>query len=344
MNVPSTLAMLPKNGKPFGMTGNESLDKLRAGIHDFIQWRDKARAGGAKIHCLPYLDVHLVKPYFDGSIANVDKRLPGSLIKNVYDEFVPYNTGEQYLVLPTLNNACGQHLLSVLKLWLDEQDFDGLYLDEWDHSRARVSFNHHDGYSALLDQDGNLVRKIGFVPLLTRSFQKKFVDEVINRGKIVFANQFDHTLASAKLPVVHFAEPLGSYDYKLFAAQLTATPLSLHVARTQSIWTDVKEFLKRGVLMCYYFKYFEGNHILKQIYPITVTEVWPGYVVGKHKMVTMHSGSYTFNRSTPMVGYVYAGKEAQCTRTVQSERQPDGSSHITLKLTNDEVAVIVEGQ
>ncbi|MAX23281.1 MAG: hypothetical protein CMJ19_02160 [Phycisphaeraceae bacterium] len=344
MNVPSTLAMLPKNGKPFGMTGNESIEQLREGIQDFIDWRDKARKGGAKIHALPYLDVHLVKPYFDGSLDNVAKRLPGSLIKNAYDEYVPYNTGEQYLVLPALNNACGQHLLRVLKLWLDEQDFDGLYLDEWDHSRARVSFNHHDGYSALLDRDGKLVRKVGFVPLLTRDFQKRYVDEVTQRGKMVFANQFDHTRVAAELPVIHFAEPLGSYDYKLFAAQLTATPLSLHVARSRSIWTDVKEFLKRGVLMCYYFKYFEGDHILKKIYPITVDEVWPGYVVGQHKMVTLHSGSYTFNRSTPLVGYVYAGPKAQCVRTVQSQSQADGISQVTLTLTEDEVAVIVEAK
>ncbi|HCD34734.1 MAG TPA: hypothetical protein DER01_20160, partial [Phycisphaerales bacterium] len=49
MNIPSTLAMLPKDGKPFGLTGNESLDQIRKGTESFIAWRDKARAGGAKI-------------------------------------------------------------------------------------------------------------------------------------------------------------------------------------------------------------------------------------------------------------------------------------------------------
>ncbi len=342
LNVPSTLAFLPKKGKPFGLTGNESVAQFREGTKTFREWCEKARKAGCKIKALPYLDVHLVKPYFDKSLKNIDKRLPGSLIKDSEGKFVPYCTGEQWLVLPTLNNACGKHLMEILKLLLDEQKFDGLYLDEWDHSRSRVSFNHFDGYSAIINEKAELVRKIGFVPLLTKSFQKKFVGEVIKRGKIVFANQFDCTMSSAKLPVTHFAEPLGSYDYKLFAAQLTATPLSLHVARTTSVWKDVKEFLKRGVLTCYYFKYFFGDHILKKCFPITVKEVWPGCVVGKKKIVTMNSGKYSFDRNKQLKAYIYSGEKALLSKTLNSQKRQDGNQEIVLNLTSDQVAVIVE--
>ena len=344
LNIPSTLAMLPKAGKPFGLTGNENLQQIREGTKSFREWRDKAKQAGCKIKALPYLDVHLVKPYFDKGLKNVDKRLPGSLIKDAYDKFVPYSTGEQWLVLPALDNACGKHLMNVLKLLLDEQKFDGLYLDEWDHSRARVSFNHFDGYSAIINKNAELVRKIGFVPLLTRDFQKKFVEEVIKRGKIVFANQFDGTMSSAKLPVIHFGEPLGSYDYKLFAAQLTATPLSLHVARTRSVWQDVKEFLKRGVLTCYYFKYFHGDHVLKKCFPITVKEVWPGYIVGKKKIVTMSSGRYSFDRDKALTAFIYSGSKALLHSKITSAQRADGKHEISLKLTSDQVAVIVEKQ
>lgn len=348
VEIGASMGMIPnesKLGKLEHLTGNEELKFIRKGSKYLWQWRDKAKKAGCEVKALPYLDVHLVRPYFDKGLENIDKRLPDSLIKDAYGEFLTYSTGQQYLVVPRLDNGCGKHLMKVLELLLDEQKFDGLFLDEWDHSRARISFNHFDGYSALIGKDAKLVRKIGFVPLLTREFQKAFIGEISKRGKIAVANQFDATMSSAKLPVIHLAEPLGLDNYggyKIFAAQLTATPLSLHVQRSKYIWPDVKGLLKHGVLMCNYFKFFYGDHILKKCYPITVKEVWPGYVVGEKKIVTMSSGRYSFDRDKALTAFIYSGLEAQLCDTMTSVQQPDGKHEISFKLNSDQVVVIIE--
>ena len=120
--------------------------------------------------------------------------------------------------------------------------------------------------------------------------------------------------------------------------------MSLHVARTRSVWQDVKEFLKRGVLTCYYFKYFHGDHVLKKCFPITVKEVWPGYIVGKKKIVTMSSGRYSFDRDKALTAFIYSGSKALLHSKITSAQRADGKHEISLKLTSDQVAVIVEKQ
>lgn len=122
---------------------------------------------------------------------------------------------------------------------------------------------------------------------------------------ILFANQFDCTFEAAQLPVSHFAEPVAFDSYLLKAAQAGRTPISLTRKRKNEAWVDVKEFLKMGILTCYYAARLTGNHILKKVYPITPREIGPGYVVGEKKIVTMLPGKYTFNRNKKLKAFIY---------------------------------------
>jgi len=342
IQIASASAVAPYRWQPDRLGtlyGNESLELIRQGIVHFRTWRDEVRAAGAVVRCLPYVDVHLCRVVGKRTLADVEKRLPGCLVRDAFDMPVAYRAGWLYCVLPTLENACGRHLLDLLRLYMDEAKFDGLYLDEWDHSRARVSFCHEDGVSALLDAEGRLMRKVGFVPMLAKPFQMRFVEELTKRSATIFANQFDDTLAAAQLPIVHFAEPGGSYDsYLISAAQVSRTPLSLHVKRRTpgGVWADTKEFLKRGVLLCYYWRYLHGDHVLKRCYPITVRELWPGVVIGDDRIVTCASGTFSLGRRKPLRAYVYTGPKGTLARTA------DGPGAVALTLGDDEVAVIVE--
>jgi hypothetical protein len=347
IQIASASAVAPEKNqdKLVPLFGNEELGLLRQGTIYFQRWRSAVRECGAEVRCLPYLNVHLCRLVGDRTLADVEKRLPVCLVKDAYGKPVAYRAGWLYCVLPTLENACGRHLFDVLRLYMDEDRFDGIYLDEWDHSRARVSFCHEDGMSALLDPQGRIVKKVGFVPIMTKTFQTKFVAELTKRNAVIFANQFDDTLAAAQLPVVHFAEPGGSYEeYLLYAAQVSRTPLSLHVKRTQGVWQDVKEFLKRGLLLCYYWKYLHGDHVLKRCYPITVKEIWPGVVIGEDRIVTCASGIFSLGREKPLTGYVYAGPDGLLVKKVRQTSALQGQVSMTLALDPDQVAVIVEEQ
>jgi hypothetical protein len=321
--------------------GNEPIEWMRAGVGVFLDWRSDMRERGVEVKCLPYLDAHIVRLMRDRTLDDLEERLPGCLIHDAWGDPVAYRSGWLYNTLPTLDNPSGKHLLEVLRLYMDEAGFDGIYLDEWDHSRSRVSFSHEDGMSALLDEGGRIVRKVGIVPIMARDFQVRFIEELVARDAVIFANQFDDTLTASQLPVVHFAEPGGSYDsYLLAAAQCSRTPLSLHVKATRGVWQDAKEFLKRGLLMCYYWKYLHGDHVLKRCFPITVREVWPGVVIGEDRIVTCASGTFTLSGDEPLTAYVYSGPDGTLSETVAANAEVAGHSAVELTLTDDQIAVV----
>ncbi len=344
IDVAATTAVMPfEDGRAGTLYGNEELDLLRTGIEPFVAWREAVREHGAEPDCLPYMDVHLCRLVGERTLDDLETRLPGCLIRAAWGGPVAYRTGWLYNVLPTLDNPCGRHLFDVLRLFMDELEFGGIYLDEWDHSRARVSFSHEDGMSALLDDEGRIVRKVGIVPIMARDFQVAFIEELVERDAVIFANQFDATLTPAQLPVVHFAEPFGSYDnYLLAAAQCCRTPLALHVKATRGIWQDAREFLKRGLLMCYYWKYLHGDHVLKRCFPITVRELWPGVVIGDDRIVTCASGTFTLGRDLPLTAYVYAGPEGTLQAEVAANASVEGHVAVELALTDYQIAVIME--
>jgi len=328
---------------PAPLYGNEQLEVIRKGLDDYANWREEVHRRGVEVPCLPYVNPHLCRLVGGRTLDDLEQRLPGCLVRDAYGTPVAYRAGWLYCVLPTLDNPVGKHLLEVLRLYLDERKFEGIYLDEWDHSRARVSFSHEDGISALLDADGRLLRKVAFVPIIAKEFQVNYVREMTQRNAIIFANQFDDTLTAAQLPIIHFAEPGGSYDeYLLCAAQCSRTPMALHVKRTQGIWQDAKEFLKRGLLMCYYWKYLHGDHVLKRYFPITVRELWPGVIVGEDRIITCASGTFTLGREKPLTAYIYSGPAGELSSTVEGNAEVDGHAAVELELTDDQIAVVME--
>jgi len=344
MDIIGASSMLPdQKGWPRGLYGNETLDLIRAGLGPYNDWRRKAAAGGSKAKFLPYVNPHLCRIVPEKTLADAEQRLPGCLIRDAYGTPIAYRTGWLYCFLPTLGNPCGRHVANVVRMYLDDEKFDGIYFDEWNHSRARLSFNHHDGLSALLDHDGNIVRKIGVVAIMTKTLQVKLVEEVRKRNGTIFVNQFDDTLTAAQLPVVPFAEPGFSYDSRLLAAaQLSRPPHSLHIHKTKGIWNDAKQFLKRGLLMCYYWRYLHGDHFLRRCYPITVKEIRPGIVFGEHKIVTSCSGTFSLGGDRPLTAYTYRGPGGLLVETVEASRPVHGETAIRLSLSGDEIAVIVE--
>jgi hypothetical protein len=339
----SAMMRMGADQPPAPLFGNEQLEVIRQGLDDYANWRAEVHRRGVEVPCLPYVNPHLCRLVGERTLADLEQRLPGCLIRDAYGAPVAYRAGWLYCVLPTLHNPVGEHLLDVLRLYMDEQKFEGVYLDEWDHSRARVSFSHEDGLSALLDADGRILRKVAFVPIIAKEFQVNYVRELTRRNAVIFANQFDDTLTAAQLPIVHFAEPGGSYDeYLLSAAQCSRTPMALHVKRTQGIWRDAREFLKRGLLMCYYWKYLHGDHVLKRCFPITVRELWPGVIVGDDRIITCASGTFSLGREEPLTAYIYSGPTGELSSTVEGDAQVDGHAAVELRLTDDQIAVVIE--
>ncbi|MBT5608585.1 MAG: hypothetical protein HN742_12955 [Lentisphaerae bacterium] len=339
----STFLYPGTEGKSRMLFGGEPIETHREAAPSFTAWRDMIRRHGTTTPCLPYLNIHLSRLTDGETLDGLAQRFPGAIPLNPWGEPVAYRQGWLYCILPQVGNPVGQHLNQLLELYLDELEFDGIYLDEWDHSRARLSYGHADGVSALLDTDGKMVRKVGFVPILSRDFQVEFATRIARRGLTLFANQFDATLTAAQLPIVHFAEPVDYGSYLLSAAQLGRTPLSLHLKPRASLFSTVREFLKRGVLTCHYWYYLHGEHVLKHCFPITVREVHPGAVVGMDRIITCASGRFSLGTRNPLKATIFAAPDGLLENTIHSgARDAEGNAVIDLSLSEEHVAVITE--
>ncbi len=328
-----------KDGAIRMVYGNEPAPMIEEALARVSEFIKLAREAKVDAPFLLYTDVHLVRT--DGDPTVLDD-LDDSVVLNYRGEPVEYRPGWLYNLLPTSATKAGARFRENLETYFATDGIKGVFLDEWDHSRACYSYNHPDDHTALLDEAFNIQRKIGLVPLLIRDYQREVTDWLVKRKAVIYANQFDSTMSSTHLPIVHFAEPTQYDSYLLRGAQMSRTPLSLTVKRSSDPWLDTQEFLKYGVLTCFYAQRLTGNHLLRHVYPITVRKAGPGYVIGDDRVVTVTSGSYSFGDKRPMHAKIFGGPHGHLLRTERAEAGEGETTTLTLNLDRkqQEAAVI----
>ena len=288
---------------------------------------------------LIYTDVHLVRTdgLFDfGRRTKWQERLKDSVVRNISGNPVPYRSGTLYHVAPRPENAAGKQIARNLDIILNDRNFSGVFLDEWNHSNARVAFNLSDGTTALLNRDGSIARKVAVIPLYSRDFLLNTGRRVTEGGRIAFANQFDCLLDLMRLPLIHFAEPVAHEPcYLIRAAQASRTPLTLTCKRNTTAWSDVKYFLRYGIICCFYASRMYGDHLLKKLYPITIREIHPGVVIGEDRILTNRSGKFSLGNKRNLAAYIYSDPEGVFSRRIR------GGTTIELTLDPDHEAALI---
>lgn len=320
--------------------GNEKSDIYREGLRIPAKFLKDIRDAGLDLPLLMYLDPHLLSTQGAFNINTKERwedYFKDSVMHNSFGKTIPYRSGRLYHLAPRLNNASGKQITKNLDIVLNQEKFSGMFLDEWNHSRARIAYNLSDGKSALLNQDSEIEKKIAIIPLYSKDFLVE-TGKRVSEGRVTFANQFDCLKELMELPIIHFAEPVAhTYCYLIRAAQAGRTPLTLTCKRNTTAWSDVKFYLRYGVICCYYASRMYGDHVLKKLYPITVKEIYPGVVFGEDRIFTNQSGEFTLNRDKNLTAYIYSDPKGHFSRKVK------GGSTIQLKLNPDsEVAVIIE--
>jgi len=339
ITVPAVANSIPvSSGKALGekrmVYGNEPTSMIEAALKNSSEPL-AALMKEAKID-LPlsfYMDIHLVRTDEE---SHVPEDLSDGIVKDIHDQPVDYRPGWLHVVLPLANNSIGQRLRENLKAFFAKPYIGGVFLDEWDHSRARYDFGRSDGMTARLNTDLSINSKIGFIPQMIEDFQRETVDYLQQKQAIVFVNQMDQTAAAQALPVVHFAEPTQYDSYLLRSAQVAKTPLALNLKRSVNVWTDVYEYLKGSVLLCFYAKRLYGDHLLKYVYPIKVLSAEAGCVMGEDKIVTLRNGSYSFQDNSPLEALIFSAPNGTLERRISSQTTKDGKNFISLQLDTDE--------
>lgn len=335
ITVPALPDSLPvSSGKAMGQKrmvyGNEPTSMIEAALTNSSEgFAALMKEAGVKLPLLFYMDAHLVRT--DEGLQ-VPTDLADGIVKDIGGRPVDYQPGWLHVVLPLADNSVGERIKENLQAYFAKPYIGGVFLDEWDHSRARYDFGRSDGITARLNADLSINSKIGFIPRMTEDFQKETVDYLQQKKAVVYVNQMDQTAAAQALPVVHFAEPTQYESYLLRSAQVAKTPLALNLKRSVNVWTDVYEYLKGGVLLCFYAKRLYGDHLLKYIYPIKVLSAEAGCVMGEDKIVTLRDGAYSFQDNAPMEALIFSAPDGTLQRRISNQKTETGKNVISLKL------------
>jgi hypothetical protein len=186
---------------------------------------------------------------------------------------------------------------------MDECGLDGIYSDEFSwafgsRTYSRYDYSRSDGYSADLDEQGNVVRLKCDHGSTTEAAQLQMVREVLSRGKFFLGNGGNVLRSVGDLPIQRFVEG-GNGESRWPGAHLSAVPLILgnmgDEKTTGGVFASVKACLQQG---CIYSPMavnllLEGddNFVCKQ-YPLTIVRIGPGYVVGRERIITTVSREF----------------------------------------------------
>lgn len=210
-----------------------------------------------------------------------------------------------YYYTPRPGSEYLEAILNSLRRSMDEAASDAVYCDEFSwagRSRgySRYDYSRWDGYSADIDEEGNVVRLKSDNAYTSESCQLRMIHECLQRGKPFLGNGGSALRSVNSLPIHRFIEG-GNGHGTMAGGHLSAVPLVLgnmgDERSQQGVFDSVKQCLSIG---CIYSPtsvnlLLQGSdNFVCKLYPITVREIGPGTVKGEQRLITMHSGEYNW--------------------------------------------------
>jgi hypothetical protein len=200
----------------------------------------------------------------------------------------------------------GPYLRAILQSMMrgmDECRLDGLYSDEFGFAfssryYSRYDYSRNDGYSADLDDNGNILRRKADNGWLSQSAQLAMAGAVLQRDKFFLGNWGNVLNSLRHFPMHHFIEG-GNGPAQWGQGHLSAVPLVLgnmgNEKTLQGVFDSVRWCLSDG---CVYSPMSvnlllsgSDNFVCKQ-YPLTVRELGPGFVIGRERIITTVSRAF----------------------------------------------------
>ncbi len=182
---------------------------------------------------------------------------------------------------------------------------DGIYCDEfsWAGNRrdySRYDYSRWDGFSADLDADGKVLRLKSDNAAVTESCQLQMTAATVSRGRFFLGNGGNALRSLNDTPLHRFIEGGNGY-WAMANGHLSPVPLVLGNMGDETTAAGVFESVKQCLsLGCVYSPtavnlLLDGpDNFVCKLYPITVRELGPGWVVGEERLCTTVSRSYAW--------------------------------------------------
>jgi hypothetical protein len=240
-------------------------------------------------------------------------------------------------MVATLRNTFGRDMLAAVDRYRGEIAADGLYWDEMEnvaYGAPLITYNIADGHSCLLDpKTFSIQREIGITTLLGESHRLAVIQRARRNGGAVMGNGPPATRAMLHTHVPRMVE-IQHNDYWCHEGNL-GSPLGYMSSRT-----DFGNVIRALSMACLPVgtRYDYPHEISRFLFPFTPIELHAGYLLGKERIVTLHSGDYGWPGQQGRVAVRRFDRDGKLAETEIRTLRPGQRTRVTL--ADGEVAVI----
>jgi hypothetical protein len=309
----------------------------------WADYRNRLRRATAKLHEVkPGLKVLIYYDTQRDTHEDAGDLYPDSKLTNVKGEHLSTNWSGQYSLtwsmVATAENSFGKAMLGVIDACMDEIGADGLYWDEMEnvaYGYPLVTYSQWDGHSCLLDPKTYTVQaKVGLTTLLGERHRLAVMDKVRAKGGTLMGNGPTTTRALLAKHVQRMVE-IQHNDYWCYEGNLD-TPLGY--ASSRKDFGNVTRALGMATLLVGTARDYEYE-VPRYLFPFTPVELHHGYLLGKERIVTTHSGRYGWPEGTAECTLRYFDKDGKLRETTQVTAGA-GDGRARVDLDEGEVAVL----
>jgi len=309
---------------PFRQALKEAAAKLR-----------KARPG---IKVLMYYDTQ--RDTSDGG----EQRFRDSWLTNAEGQQLTTNWSGRYSLtrsmVATLDDSFGRAMLGVVERYMDDMGADGPYWDEMEctgYGSPLLTYSMPDGCSCILDpKTYTIVRPVGVTTLLGEGHRLEVIDRVRGKGGTLLGNGPPCTRALLAKKVQRMVE-IQHNDYWCYQGNLD-TPLGYASSRMDfGNWIRA---LKMATLLVG-TRYTYEHEISPYVFPFTPIELHHGYLLGRERIITLHTGTYGWPEDTSLVICHRFDKEGKRHAVDWPTTFRKGRTQTKVDLGQDEAAVLV---
>ena len=217
-----------------------------------------------------------------------------------------------YAFYPALDNSFHQAMLKSVDVAMDEMGLDGFFMDGLlgTYGGLYTYDGRWDGHTVQIDPETKTIkRKMASLRLISQPALIEFVRKVKAKGGVVVADNCMNTRSITKEDIL-FTWEVVSGPYLHLAPHPVGRGNPRRIKNELDVYRDVLDKLKWGMLYFYYGeKGITHKSVPSQMYPITIEEIHSGYVKGKERLVTMHSGVYGWRDDRDLhFAYRYDGR------------------------------------
>jgi hypothetical protein len=309
----------------------------------WADYRERLKAATAKLHAAkPDVKVLI---YYDSqrdTHANAGEVYPDSKLTTVAGTHDSTEWGGQYSLtwsmFATLRNSFGKAMLDVVDAYMDDIGADGLYWDEMENvafGYPLLTYAQPDGRSCILDPETHAVKQqVGITTLLGAEHRAAVVEKVRAKGGFVMGNGPTAVRKLLDLHIQRMVE-IQHNDVWCYEGNLDSplgygsSPLEFsNVTRALAMAT-----LLVGTRLDY------PSEFSRYTFPFTPIELHHGYLLGRERIITMHSGSYAWPNETVRATVRYFDRDGMI-RATEGPLSISAKQPAKIDLGEGEVAVI----